>query len=269
MKPYEMKAEPLTTSQLERWLSGKMPRRHLALPFGGPVSSPHSAKGVDADLEFFDERTDFYGPFPQLRATKERLVDWHHVTFGDRTDPTGVMKGAILGKIVLDDEPSEDDVDGIEYAGVWADFWINAGERKKALLGMLEKRNQPLYGSSQPVQKATAINRETGHIEVWPVRFHTITTSPQNTHAVLAPMKALLDDPYMADLSVGALRAYLTGADDPGSDLLSIAVADGLPGKSGAKAEQVSADDERTHQAIARLIAAGERVVEALRTETP
>ncbi len=265
MKTYEMKAEPLTTSQLERWLSGKIPRRHLALPFGGPVKDEMNAKGVDADFEFFDGEpcrskaclgpTDFYGDFPQLRASRERLADWHHVTFGDRTDPTGVMKGVILGKIVMDEEPSSEDVDGIEYSGIWSDFWINAGERKRALLATLERRHQPIYGSSQPVQKAVLTNPETGHIEVWPVRFHTLTTSPQNTHAVMAPMKALLDDPYMADLSVGALRAYLTGADDLGSDLLSIAVGDGAPGKGDAKAEQVAADQERAiHAAVDRLI---------------
>ena len=268
MKTYEMKAEPLTTPQLDRWLSGKIPRRHLALPFGGPVTSDHSPRGVDADLEWFDEATDFYGSYPQLKATRERLVDWHHVTFGDRMDPTGVMKGAILGKIDMDEEPSTEDVDGIPYAGIWADFWINAGEKKRQLIAMLESRRTPLYGSSQPVQKAVDIEPN-GHIRTWPVRFHTITTSPQNTHAVMAPMKALLDDPYMADLSVGALRAYLTGADDLGSDLLSIAVADGLPGKGGAKAEQVAADEERTiHAAVTRLIEALDRHNAALR-ETP
>lgn len=231
---HEMKAEPMTTGQLDRWLSGEIPRRHLALPFSGPVQGKY-----DADGEYFDERTDFYGPYPWLKTSRDRLVDWHHVTFGDRTDPTGVMKGAILGKIVLDPEPSTAAVDDVEYAGVWADFWANAGERKRALLAQLERRAVPLYGSSQPVQKAVRVDRSTGHIEVWPVRYHTITTSPQNTHAVLPPMKALLDDPFTAELSVGALRAFLTGADDPGADLLGIAVGDGLPGNRGAKAGRV------------------------------
>lgn len=254
MKTYEMKAEPLTTSQLERWLSGKMPRRHLALPFGGPISTPLYAKGMDIEGEYFHEGTDFYGPYPQLRASRERLVDWHHVTFGDRTDPVaGVMKGAILGKVELDEEPSEEEVDGIAFAGIWSDFWINAGEKKRQLIGMLERRQAPLYGSSQPVQKAIQID-SSGAINVWPVRFHTMTTSPTNTHAVMAPMKALLDDPYMADLSVGALRAYLTGADDLGSDLLSIAVADGLPGKGEAKAGQVAAEERAINAAVERLI---------------
>lgn len=262
MKTFEMKAEPFTESQLERWLSGKIPRRHLALPFGGPLSSPHYAKGMDIEREFFHEGTDFYGPYPWLRQSKDRLVDWHHVTFGDRTDPTGVMKGAILGKIVLDDEPSSEDIDGIPLAGVWSDFWINAGERKRQLVAMLARKDVPLYGSSQPVQKAIDIDPVTGAINVWPVRFHTMTTSPTNTNAVMAPMKALLDDPFMADLSVGALRAYLTGADDLGSDLLSIAAGDGLPGKGGAKAGQVlsAVNETDIEDALARMLDSIERL---------
>lgn len=257
MKTYEMKAEPFTTPELERWLDGKIPRRHLALPFGGPIPSREYAKGVDADLEFFHEGTDFYGPFPTLRASRDRLVDWHHVTFGDRTDPTGLMKGAILGKIVLDEEPSKDTVGDEMLEGVWADFWINAGEKKRKLIGTLAERHVPMYGSSQPVQSGIRIAKS-GAIDVWPVRFHTITTSPQNTHAVLAPMKAsvLLDDPSLADLSVGALRAFLTGSDDLGSDLLSIALDDGPAGKTGAKAGRVlsAVNEADIEEALQRML---------------
>lgn len=228
---HEMKAEPMTTSQLDRWLSGKIPRRHLALPFGGPLPSPNYTKGMDVEGEFFHEGTDFYGPYPQLRRTRDRLVDWHHVTFGDRVDPTGVMKGAVLGRIVLDEEASTEEVDGIEYAGIWSDFWANAGERKRELVGMLERRLVPLYGSSQPVQKAVRINAKTGAIDVWPVRFHTVTTSPTNTYAVMPHMKAWLDDPSLADMPIGALQAFLTGA-----DLRPISGVDGLTGKAGATA---------------------------------
>lgn len=254
-KTFEMKAEPMTTGQLDRWLAGKMPRRHLAIPFGGPIPSEHSKAGVDLDGEFFDATTDLYGPLRQYG--RERLVDWHHVTFGDRTDPMGAMKGAILGRVVLDAAPSSDMVDDIEYEGVWADFWANAGERRRALVAALERRAVPLFGSSQPLQRAVLIDRN-GHIDQWPVRFHTITTSPQNTHAVLPPMKAMLDDPYLAELSVGALRAYLTGEDNLGRDLLPTSAQ----GEDGAKAGRVlsGVNEQDIDEAVQTLLASAEKL---------
>lgn len=261
MKTYEVKAEPLTTSQLDRWLAGRIPRRTLVIPFGGPLSSPHSAKGVDAEFEFFDEQTDLYGPYPWLRQSRERLVDWHHTTFladGYKDPVAGRMKGAVLGRIVMDEEPSAETIDDVEYEGVWADFWANAGERRRQLVASLERRNVPMYGSSQPVAKAVKVDDATGHIDVWPVRFHTITTAPVNHHAVLPPVKAWLDDPFMAELSVGALRAYLTGSDDLASDLLPIAPGDGPAGNGGAKAGQVPAEAE-VEAALGRLLEAIER----------
>ncbi len=249
-KAWEMKAEPMTTGQLDRWLAGKIPRRHLALPFGGPLPSRHYAKGMDIDGEFFHEATDFYGP---LRGYgRERLVDWHHVTFEPQGHKDPMMKGAILGRIVLDEEPTEEDVDGIAYAGVWSDLWANAGERRRALVAALERRSVPLYGSSQPVAKAVRIG-PTGSIDVWPVRFHTLTTAPHNLHAVLPPMKAVLDDPYLAELSVGALRAFLTGEDNLGRDLLPTSAQ----GEDGAKAGRVVSDD--IDEAVSRLIGRAEQ----------
>lgn len=246
-KTFEMKAEPMTTSQLDRWLAGKIPRRHLAIPFGGPLSGAAVGKadngvGYDVDGEWFDAETDIYG---ELRTYgRERLVDWHHTTFGNiglgrdyYDDPVGgAAKGAIMGRIVLDEEPSEEDIDGERFTGIWADFWANAGEKRRALVAALERRAVPLFGSSQPVY-ASVRKSKAGHIDVWPVRFHTITTSPQNTHAVLPPLtaKAMLDDPYLAELSVGALRAFLTGADDLGRDLLPTSAQ----GEDGAKAGRV------------------------------
>lgn len=267
---FEMKAEPLTTSQLDRWLAGKIPRRILVAPFGGPLAK--ARKGVDLDLERFDDEpcgedgctgTDFFGPYPSLKANRARMVDFHHTTFleGRPTSPAeDSVKGAIMGQVVLDDHFAEEDPG---FAGLWGDFWANAGEKRRSLLRWLEERGHPLYGSSQPVQ-AGVRRGKAGHLCVWPIQFHTISTAPQNTLAVVPPIKARFDDPNLAELSVGALRAYLTGADDLGSDLLSIAAADGLPGKGDAKAGQVAADEERTTQAIARLLAAGERVVEAI-----
>jgi len=197
--PEAMKAEPLDElPKLERWLDGKVPRRVLVVPFGGPL--PGGKSGLDLDGEYFDADSDLYGPFPLLRRSRDRLVDWHH-----DVDPTGVMKGAILGRVVLDEGPEQD--------GLWADFWVNAGEKRKALMAALERRGVPLYGSSLAIP--TAVRKAAdGHLDVWPVIRHTITTSPQNTLAVVPPLKALLAAGIPSDAtSDGAMKAALLGLD--------------------------------------------------------
>ena len=65
---------------------------------------------MDLDGEWFDRDTDIYGQYPALRASRERLVDWHHTTFmaSRNDDPAGGrMKGAILGHIVMDEDPED------------------------------------------------------------------------------------------------------------------------------------------------------------------
>ena len=206
----ELKAEPFTTSQLDRWLAGKVPRRILVAPFGGPLAK---AKGLDLDGEYFDERTDFYGPYPELKASRDRLVDFHHATFLGRESHPAVnaVKGAIMGRVVLDDHFEEPDWG---FAGLWGDFWANAGEKRRALIAQLEQAGHQLYGSTQPI--AAGVRRgKAGHIEVWPIQYHTVSTSPQNTYAVVPPLKAVLDAP--GEVSVAALRAFAAGLDDLGS----------------------------------------------------
>lgn len=192
----QMKAEPLTMSQMDDWLQGNRPRGILVIPFTGPL--PGGKAGLDLDGEYFDEDSDLYGPFDVLRRSRQRLVDWHH-----DQDPTGVMKGAIVGRVDLEEQP----VDG---EGLWGAFWANAGERRRHLLASLERQGIPLYGSSQPVQGAVR-KGQGGHLDVWPIIRHTITTSPQNTHAQVPPLKALLDGYTTGDgagtLTVDALLA--------------------------------------------------------------
>lgn len=215
-KDVEVKAEPLTENQLEAWLSGERSRRILVVPFGGPL--PGGKAGLDLDGEYFDEATDLYGPFPALRASRERFVDWHH---DDDGVPDGMarMKGAILGKIVLDEGPSTLAAEDGEYDGVLADFWANAGEQRRKLIRDLQRRGQPLYGSSQAVAKAVRKD-EDGHIALWPLYRHTITTSPQNTYAVVPPLKAVLAaDLNFEDVGLAALRAALVGIEDLSADL--------------------------------------------------
>jgi hypothetical protein len=243
-KAVELKAEPMETSRLDRWLAGKISRRILVAPFYGPIPGA-DGKGRDLDGEYFhpDEEdapaTDFYGDFPSLRATRDRLVDWHHTTFmsATRKDPMGQMKGAILGNLVLDEDTEQD--------GLWADFWANAGEQRRKLVAMLEKRGAQLFGSSQPVQ-AGIVKADGGRIDVWPIRYHTITTSPQNTAALMPALKAALGSPSLDEIPADAVKAFLTGLDDSDVDLLSTSpdaavLTSALVGEAAAKSGRVLA----------------------------
>ena len=193
----EIKAEPMTSRRLDQWLSGDIPRRILVLPFGGPLPRKGAPLGVDLDGEWFDAATDIYGESAFLRASRERMVDWHH-----DLDPRGRMKGAIRGRIEMDESPEDD--------GIWADFWANAGEKRRKLVAELERRDVPLFGSSQALYKKA--DAETGHIETWPLIRHTITTSPQNTWAVVPSLKAVLTaDLPLDEVGVIALKAALLG----------------------------------------------------------
>jgi hypothetical protein len=218
-QPGAQKAEPMTTSQLDRWLSGKVPRRILMLPFGGPLSDGKA--GVDIDYEYFDETTDIYGPFPTLRASRERVVDWHH---DDDDVPSQVarngdpkllsMKGAILGHLNFDEDPEAD--------GYWADWWANAGEKRRRLIALLDRKGVPMYGSTQSVAKARLLwpPEADGRIPVWPVIRHTISTSPQNTYAVVPALKATLAATNLDEIPAEALKALLVGLDADTTELL-------------------------------------------------
>lgn len=225
----ELKAEPMDTGHLDRWLAGKMSRRILMLPFGGPL--PGGKAGLDLDGEYMDEGTDVTGPYPSLKASRQRLVDWHH-----DMDPTGVMKGAIIGHLTFDEQPESD--------GYWADFWANAGERRRSLVAMLERRGVPLFGSTQAVKGARLMwpPEADGHLPVWPVIRHTISTSPQNTYAVVPALKAALGS--LDDLPAEAIKALLVGLDTETQELLlsshSAAVsASALAGDGAVKAGRV------------------------------
>ncbi len=208
----EWKAEPMTEKQLNAWLSGEISRRIVVLPFYGPL--PGGKAGLDIDGEYFDETTDRYGPYPYLRSTRERLVDWHHDDAGV-PDHLARMKGAILGKIDMDEEPSTLRTDEGEFDGVLANFWANAGEKRVALVRDLQRRSVPLFGSSQSVKGVRAMwpPEADGHLPVWPIIRHTITTSPQNTYAVVPPLKAVLTEPIPSEIGVAAVQAALVGLD--------------------------------------------------------
>ena len=220
----EMKAEPLTTAAMDSWLKGERSRRLLVLPFGGRIPSKFSKAGVDVDFETFYEGTDIYGGFPALLASRKRAVDFHH-----EDDPTGIMKGAILGYVEMDDHPESVEVDDIIASGIWGNFWANAGERRKKLIAYHEAQGMRFYGSSEAVPGAVrksdlgydeAHSKMVRQIDVWPIRRETITTSPQNNIAVMPSLKAVLTVPTIDEIPAEALKALLVGLDADSLELL-------------------------------------------------
>ncbi len=265
-KATELKAEPFDTAKYERWLMGKIPRRILVAPFYGSLKAtvfglPEDGKGRDLDGEFFHPGTDFVGPYPTLKASRIRAVDWHHTTFAAATheDPIGgAMKGAIIGHLVLDDATEDD--------GLWADFWANAGEKRRKLIADLESRGSTIYGSSQPVKGGT-VRGEAGAIDVWPIQYHTLSTSPQNLLAVVPPLKAVLaaDTLSIDEIPADALKALLVGLDVPTAELLlgsadAAVTASALSGSDVVKSGRVLS---------AQTIADLERVIALAEQELP
>lgn len=241
-----VKAQVMATEEEEAWFAGRIPRRILAIPFGGPIPSAKSALGVDLDGEWFSERTDIYGPHRALRQTRERLVDFHHAAkppgpgYGD---PTGMMKGHILGKSILDPDPEED--------GWWADFWWDKGNKRVALVKSLAARGTQLFGSSQPLGKTERTSA--GEITVWPHWLQTVSPSPQNTYSVIRPkasLDAINDDsPFWSEIAT-ALR-------DLGSDLRSTSLGENAA-KSGRMFSARNESDIR--EALSDMAAAAARV---------
>jgi hypothetical protein len=153
------------------------------IPFSGPIPHPKWPGGVDVDGETFTHRTDI-----KARWFDWRAVDWHH-----GQDPTGRMGRNVIGK--AGNLRMEED-------GWWEDVWLDAGEARVELIRKLAARTA-IYGSSEAVQGMTRVNKA-GHIDVWPHLRSTLSTSPQNTHAVIAakanltgiysPTRAFWDD---------------------------------------------------------------------------
>jgi hypothetical protein len=157
--------------------------RLLAHPFSGPVPYPASPKGADLDRQWYSERTDFktdWFPF--------RLVDWHH-----RSDAPS--KADILGKAV---DPEVDD------EGQWVTVWLKHGERRVELIRRIAEMGGQIFGSSEAVPGLSRVQTKAGivpwerdipgEIVVWPYMRQALSTSPQNTHSVIRPLKATLDD---------------------------------------------------------------------------
>lgn len=238
---FDMKAETLTKSRISKWLDGEIGRRLLVVPFGGPIPAD-GTPGLDQDDEFFDAATDIYGPYPSLKATPWRVMDWHHDDIGVPAKSAGgpalSMKGMVIGEIELDEDPDE--------FGHWAQWWIKQGHANEQRIAAkrvaaLQEMGQPVWGSSQALYRQKADN---GHIEVWPIIRHTATTSPRNNAAVVPSLKALLADPSLEDLSGDAIKALILGLDAETHELLlsspdAAVTASALAGDGAVKAGRV------------------------------
>ncbi len=158
--------------------------RLLAFPFSGPIPKA-GTRGVDLDGEFFSERTDIKADWLPFRPT-----DWHH-----GADPTGKMGRTSFGKAVdlggFEGKSNEPDQDGW-----WVTVWVDAGQKRLDLIKRLAER-ATIFGSSESVPGLTK-KASTGEILVWPYWRQTLSTSPQNTHSVIRPLKATLDEIEMA-----------------------------------------------------------------------
>lgn len=208
--------------------------RLLAFPFGGPIPSPKSPRGVDLDGEWFSERTDL-----KLDWLKARPVDWHH-------GADSKLGRDVIGKAV-DPEVDED--------GVWVTVWLDHGARRLNLIKRLAEQGAKLFGSSESVAGMVK-KASTGEILVWPYWRQTLSTSPQNTHSIIRPIKAVLGD-VDADLATPAFWADIAPAlADLAADLRSTSALT-APGKSAAYADglldAVAQLDRATADALAAV----------------
>lgn len=208
--------------------------RLLAFPFGGPIPSPKSPRGVDLDGEWFSERTDIKPGW-----LKARPVDWHH-------GADSKFGRDVIGKAV---DPTVDE------DGIWVTVWLDHGARRLNLIKRLAEQGAKLFGSSESVAGMVR-KADTGEILVWPYWRQTLSTSPQNTHSVIRPIKAVLGD-IDADLATPAFWADIAPAlADLAADLRSTSVLP-APGKGAAYADglldAVAQFDRATAEALAKV----------------
>lgn len=233
---FDVKAQLMTSRELDAWLAGERPRRVMAVPFGGPLDQDVVPRGRDLDGQYFDEKSDLTGPYAGLKATRSRIVDWHHDGAGVPKDAQW-MKGSILGRIDMDPDPSEMHYEDEIIEGVAADWWARAGERRLALVKALSRKNKPIFGSGQALYAKAGVD---GHIDEFPMYRWTASTSPQNTWAVIPPLKAVLgSDLPFDEVGLAALRAAIVGLDALDPDLLTGLSDDGLAAARIAKAGRV------------------------------
>ena len=115
-----------------------------------------------------------------------------------------------MGKSTLGEagDPEEDE------DGWWVKVWLRHGDRRVNLVRKLADAGGKIFGSSEATPGSSRIQSGKGVIpwrrdipgEIirWPYRGQTLSTSPQNTNSVLAPVKATLDDLRDGEIDVDA-----------------------------------------------------------------
>lgn len=144
--------------------------RLLAIPFGGPIPSPHSPRGVDIDGEFFDEDSDVR---LNGRIPRSMPVDWHH------------RKDAKLGPSAIGTAT----YDGMDDEGHWQIVRLDPRSEYHRLIRKLAERGAVIFGSSESTPGQPLFDRATGHIIRWPWTGQTLSTSPQNTLSVIRRLR--------------------------------------------------------------------------------
>ncbi len=212
--------------------------RLLAIPFSGPIPSKRAPRGVDLDGEWFSPRTDI-----RPEWLKSRAVDWHH-------GADDLLRREVIGKAV---DPEVDD------EGWWVTVWLDHGNRRLNLVRKLAERGAKLFGSSESVAGLVERDRKTGEILVWPYWRQTLSTSPQNTHSVIRPIKAVLEHTDYSDTTPAFWMDLAPRLADIAADLRSTSSA--TTGKGEATTDEL-------RDAIARVERATERAIRAAREAT-
>jgi hypothetical protein len=231
--------------------------RLLAFPFSGPIPMP-GTRGVDLDGQYFSRATDIKADWLPFRPT-----DWHH-----GNDVT--MRRTVLGKAIdlgrRDGPAREPDEDGW-----WVTVWLDAGQRRLDLIKRLADRGAQLFGSSETLPGVATVKARDGSIQpwraglageimAWPYWRQTLSTSPQNTHSVLRPLKATLDDIEAAGERPGA--TFWSDVEDALRSLGHSLRESSATGTPGAKAGH----ERELRSALDRLNAASDRVAAIITT---
>jgi hypothetical protein len=161
-----------------------------------------------------------------------------------------VLTGVFLGKSELDAEPDE--------FGWWSDLWLDAGEKRLALVARLRARGAQIFGSSQPVPGSVA--KAGRRIDAWAHMMQTLSTSPQNTLSIIQPVKAILDQ-MPEDIALAGIRTVLSELHNLGADPDATLLA-----SVKAKNERaLSNEDEARWQKFVQSVDATSRLAEQLR----
>lgn len=170
--------------------------RLLALPYGGPIPYPGAPRGADLDRQWYAEATD-WGEVP-----KSVPVTWHHGQDPFRRSDAREVVGKAMD-LSFDDD------------GGWVTVWLDAGRRRTRLIKALAEaaKDDPevdIFGSAEAIPGSGRIRTHKavvpwrrdvpGEIAQWHYNRQTLSTSPQNTHSILTPLKATLDDLASAEL---------------------------------------------------------------------